>query len=106
MSKMKLLLDVVDDMRRLAESLQTVADSIEGNTDAVDQLDSQQSTPQPEKPKAPIITIDQVRAVLAEKSGQGKTKEVKALLYKYDAGKLSGVKPEDYPALMEEAQRL
>ena len=106
MSKMKLLLDVVDDMRRLAESLQTVADSIEGNTDAGDQLDSQQPTPQPEKAMDPVITIDQVRAVLAEKSGQGKTKEVKALLYKYDAGKLSGVKPEDYPALMEEAQRL
>lgn len=106
MSKMKLLLDVVDDMRRLAESLQTVADSIEGNTDAVDQLDSQQPTSQPKKPVAPVITIDQVRAVLAEKSGQGKTKEVKALLYKYDAGKLSGVKPEDYPALMEEAQKL
>ena len=105
MSKMKLLLDVVDDMRRLADSLQTVANSIAGNTDADDQLD-QQPAPQPEKPKAPVITIDQVRAVLAEKSGQGKTKEVKALLYKYDAGKLSGVKPEDYPALMEEAQKL
>ena len=105
MSKMKLLLDVVDDMRRLADSLQTVADSIAGNTDADDQLD-QQPAPQPEKPKAPVITIDQVRAVLAEKSGQGKTKEVKALLYKYDAGKLSGVNPEDYPALMEEAQKL
>ena len=105
MSKMKLLLDVVDDMRQLADSLQTVADSIAGNTDVDDQLD-QQPAPQPEKPKAPVITIDQVRAVLAEKSGQGKTKEVKALLYKYDAGKLSGVKPEDYPALMEEAQKL
>lgn len=105
MSKMKLLLDVVDDMRRLADSLQTVADSIVGNTDADDQPD-QQPAPQPEKPTTPVITIDQVRAVLAEKSGQGKTKEVKALLYKYDAGKLSGVKPEDYPALMEEAQKL
>lgn len=105
MSKMKLLLDVVDDMRRLADSLQTVADSIAGNTDADDQPD-QQPAPQPEKPKTSVITIDQVRAVLSEKSGQGKTKEVKALLYKYDAGKLSGVKPEDYPALMEEAQKL
>ncbi len=105
MTKMKLLLDVVDDMRRLADSIQTVADSIVGSTDADDQPD-QQPTPQPEKPNAPVITIDQVRAVLAEKSGQGKTKEVKALLYKYDAGKLSGVKPEDYPALMEEAQKL
>ena len=102
MSKMKLLLDVVDDMRRLADSLQSVAD---GNTDA-DNHPHQQPTSQPEKPVAPVITIDQVRAVLAEKSGQGKTKEVKALLYKYDAGKLSGVNPEDYPALMEEAQRL
>lgn len=105
MSKMKLLLDVVDDMRRLADSLQTVADSFVGSTDADDQPD-QQPAPQPEKLKAPVITVDQVRAVLAEKSGQGKTKEVKALLYKYDAGKLSGVKPEDYPALMEEAQKL
>lgn len=105
MSKMKLLLDVVDDMRRLADSLQTVADSIAGNTDADNQPD-QQPAPQFEKPKAPVITIDQVRAVLAEKSGQGKTQEVKALLYKYDAGKLSGVKSEDYPALMEEAQKL
>ena len=34
MSKMKLLLDVVDDMRRLADSLQTVADTLFGNTDA------------------------------------------------------------------------
>ena len=54
----------------------------------------------------PPITIDQVRAVLVEKNSQAKTREVKALLYKYDAGKLSNVKPEDYPALMEEAKRL
>lgn len=106
MSKMKLLLDVVDDMRRLADSLQTVADSIAGNTDAGDQQDQQQAAPQPEKAKNPAITIDQVRAVLAEKSGEGKTAEVKALLFKYDAGKLSGVKPKDYAALLEEAQRL
>ena len=105
MSKMKLLLDVVDDMRRLADSLQIVADSIVGNTDADDQPDLQPA-PQPEQPKPPVITIDQVRAVLVEKNSQGKTKEVKALLYKYDAGKLSGVKPEDYPALMEEAKKL
>ena len=42
----------------------------------------------PEKHTLPPVSIDQVRAVLAEKSGDGKTAEVKALLYKYDAGKL------------------
>ena len=103
MSKTKRLLDVVDGLRSLADSLEQVADSIQGNTPA--------APTEPEKHTEPLTppappTIDQVRAVLAEKSGQGKTKEVKALLFKYDAGKLSGVKPEDYPALMEEAQRL
>ena len=52
------------------------------------------------------ISIEMVRAVLAEKSQEGKTREVKALLMKYDAGKLSGVKPEDYEALLKEAEVL
>ena len=102
MSKIKLLLNVIEDMRRLADSLQTVADSIEENTPDTDCVEAQA----PQKHTEPPITIDQVRAVLAEKSSEGKTAEVKKLLFKYDAGKLSGVKPEDYPALLEEARKL
>lgn len=105
MSKVKLLLDVVGDMRHLADSLESVADSIAGNT-ALEEHLGQETKTQPEQVKTPTITIDQVRAVLVEKNSQGKTREVKALLYKYDAEKLSNVKPEDYPALMEEAKRL
>ena len=52
------------------------------------------------------ITIEEVRAVLADKSQNGKRKEVKDLLLKYDSGKLSGVKPEDYPALLADAEAL
>ena len=100
MSRVNLLLDVVEDMRSLADSLQSVAASNQGNTAAPEEVPTQpvDNTPQ--------ITIDQVRTLLAEKSGEGKTQAVKALLYKYDAGKLSGVKPEDYAALMEEARKL
>lgn len=54
----------------------------------------------------PSIDIETVRAVLAEKSRDGKTKEIKALLMKYDAGKLSGVNPEDYASLLSEAEAL
>lgn len=106
MSKIKLLLDVVEDMRSLADSLQSIADSLQGNTTEQTTETPKAAEVTPPKPTAPRITIDQVRAVLAEKSGEGKTAQVKALLYKYDAGKLSGVKPEDYAALMEEAQKL
>ena len=100
MSRVNLLLDVVEDMRSLADSLQSVADSIQGNTAAPEEV------PTPPVDNTPQITIDQGRMLLAEKSGEGKTQAVKALLYKYDAGKLSGVKPEDYAALMEEARKL
>lgn len=44
--------------------------------------------------------------MLAAKSQDGKRKEVKDLLLKYDSGKLSGVKPEDYPALLADAEAL
>lgn len=52
------------------------------------------------------ITIEQVRAVMSAKSDEGKTAQVKALLMKYDAGKLSGVKPEDYADLLREVEAL
>jgi len=52
------------------------------------------------------ITIEEVRAVLAAKSQDGKRREVKDLLLKYDSGKLSGVKPEDYAVLLADAEAL
>lgn len=105
MSKIKLLLDVVQDVRALADSLQAVADFIQLGTASPEETPAQPVDSTPPKHTAPQITIDQVRTLLAEKSGEDKTQAVKALLYKYDAGKLSGVKPEDYAALMEEARK-
>lgn len=52
------------------------------------------------------ISIEEIRAVLASKAQAGKRREVKELLLKYDSGKLSGVKPEDYAALMADAEAL
>lgn len=52
------------------------------------------------------ITIEQVRAVMAEKSQAGLTSKVKELLEKYGANKLSAINPDDYAALMDEAAQL
>ena len=52
------------------------------------------------------ISIEDIRAVLAAKSQEGKRKEVKDLLLKYDSGRLSGVDPKDYTALMKDAEAL
>ena len=51
-------------------------------------------------------TLEGIRALMAQKTQEGKSKEVKELVQKYGAAKLSAVKPEDYPALMQEAQVL
>ena len=52
------------------------------------------------------VAIEDVRAVMAQKTQEGKSKEIKELLQKYGAVKLSGVDPAHYPALLKEAKVL
>ena len=57
----------------------------------------------PAAPAKPVLTIEQVRAVLADKSRSGHTAEVRELLRKYGAAKLSQIDPANYGALMADA---
>ena len=56
--------------------------------------------------KEKAVAIEDVRAVMAQKTQEGKSQEIKDLLQKYGAVKLSGVNPEHYPALLKEAKVL
>ena len=71
-----------------------------GKTQKVEKQDAEKV--QQENP----ATLEGIRALMAQKTQEGKSKEIKELLQKYGAAKLSAVKPEDYPALMQEAQVL
>ena len=73
---------------------------------AKDQKDKKVELAVPAEPKKKEISIEEERAVLAAKTQAGKRREVKELLLKYDSGKLSGVKPENYAALMADAEAL
>lgn len=73
---------------------------------AKDQKDEKVEMAVPAEPEKKEISIEEVRAVLAAKIQAGKRREVKELLLKYDSGKLSGVKPENYAALMADAEAL
>ena len=57
-------------------------------------------------PAKPVLTLEQVRAVLADKSRMGFTAEIRTLLQKYGAPKLSGIDPTHYEALVAEAEVL
>lgn len=49
------------------------------------------------------ITFEEVRTRLAELSRDGKTEQVRALITKFGASKLSDIDPKDYAALMDGA---
>ena len=122
MGKVKLLLDVIGDLRSLADSLQAVADAVAEN-DASAEMTAAKEAEEKGRPKAAAkkntakktvktepeekpLTLEEVRAVLAEKSRAGHTAEVKELLNKHGADKLSEIDPAEYPALLAEAEVL
>lgn len=57
-----------------------------------------------EKPTEKSLTLEEVRAVLAEKSRAGHTAEVRDLLHRHGADRLSAVDPFEYRALLAEAE--
>ncbi len=99
------LLKIAEGFSIVAEGLRGLAKAEGGTKDKAvkaQKQDAAKAEPQQEKP----ATLEDVRAVMAQKSQDGKSKEVKGLLQKYGAAKLSAVEPEDYPALLREAQAL
>jgi len=106
MIKTKLLLNLAHDMRSLADSVQAVADVMaDKETDEPAQTETPVSAKEPEPP-VKAVTLEQVRAVLADKSQQGFTADVRTLLEKYGAPKLSQIDPASYVALMADAESL
>lgn len=100
MSRIKLLLDVVEDMRSLADSIQAVAEAMAGNEP---EAASAAENPAPPKPTIPLETL---RARLGEISRAGFTAEVHDLIQQYGATHLSKVDSQDYDALLKEAEAL
>ena len=122
MGKVKLLLDVIGDLRSLADSLQAVADAVAENDSSAEvtatkELEEKSKTKAAAKkntakktvkaePEEKLLTLEEVRAVLAEKSRAGHTAEVKELLNKHGADKLSEIDPAEYSALLADAEVL
>ncbi|WP_409226853.1 rRNA biogenesis protein rrp5 [Gudongella sp. SC589] len=102
MSKVKLLLDVVNDMRSLADSIEVVCKAMT-ESDAVPKEETATKT---ETAKSPEIPLEKVRMVLAEKSQLGFTAEVREIIGKYGADKLSAVDKAYYADILKDAEVL
>jgi hypothetical protein len=103
MSKMSELDLCVGELRNAAQSLNAVAD---GLTALFSSSQSEASVQSETKLTPKPLTLEEVRAVLAEKSRNGHTAQIRELLEKHGAAKLSKIDPQKYAALLAETEVL
>ncbi len=101
MSRIKLLLQVTEDVQALADSLKELCEVMKSG-------EYQQKEVKLEEPKVEVKkpTLVDVRTVLARKSQEGKSSEVKVLIGKYGAERLSDIKEERFAELLKDAEGL
>ena len=102
MGKISELDTAIRDLRSAAATINEVADTLAemSRTASADEAHDAAAAAEP------VLTLEQVRAVLADKSRMGFTAEIRALLRKYGSAKLSGIDPIHYTALIAEAEVL
>ena len=106
MSKMSELSTAVAELRKCGEALIGLSQSL-GNIFSGDLSVKTQPDELPgQEPVKPTVTLEEVRAVLAEKSVAGHRAEVQALIRECGADKLSAVDSTHYAALKAKAEVL
>lgn len=117
MSKMSELDDAVKELRKCGETLLGVAEALRAlfstpdepiNPDEFVEIYNPETDAEPiaPEPKDEPVTFVQLRSRLSEISHSGKTAEVKELIAKYGASKLSDIAESDYAAVLAEAEGL
>lgn len=111
MSKTKLAHDVVNDLRNLAGSIETLVLAIESNEPNAEVAAENKQSKENKKTKNSVKkvetpTLENVRAKLAALSQDGKQVQVKELITGFGANKLSDIPAEKYLELLEEAEKL
>ena len=104
MSKMVEMAQTIEDLRTAAASINAAADWLYQQFSG-DKATAPEAPAKAKKEKPKLeIKLEDVRAVLAEKSRAGHTAAVRALLQKYGAAKLSEIDPANYEALLQDAE--
>ena len=101
MSKTKLLLDVVENLRNLADNLQDLHDVMIEPSVSEEKQDKVDGSKQTLK-----VSLEEVRGLLAKKSQEGKSSEVRSLIQSYGVAKLSEINEDDYADLFKKAEVL
>ena len=100
MNKTIKLKAVIDEIGSLHQSLLNFYNALTSDQEFEVIDEPEEATP------LPSVTLEQVRAVLAEKSRMGMTAAVRNLLNEYGVEKLSALDPRHYAEILEKAKDL
>ena len=100
MSKMSEMAATIEDMRRCAAVINDAAEWLS------EQFYNSDPVAAESDPVEPELTLEAVRAVLADKSRAGFTAQIRSLLQKHGADRLSEVDPVHYKALLADSEGL
>lgn len=106
MSKMSDMSMTIEELRNAAAAINDAANWLAQQFSSDSKQQNINVAAKAEKETKPVLTLEEVRAVLADKSRAGHTAEIRELLKKYGANKLSLVDPKHYEALLQEAEVL
>ena len=106
MSKMNDMAMTIEELRNAAAAINDAANWLAQQFTSDVQQQRENITATTEEKSKPTLTLEEVRAVLADKSRAGHTAEIRELLKKYGASKLSLVDPKDYESLLRETEVL
>ena len=104
--KYQLFLDAVKIIRSLADVFEAIANTYRDVNVVEAEAKVIEAEEVKELPAEKEVSLEDVRAVLAVKSQNGMTAEVKALITKYGGSKLSDVDPKHYADLIKDAEVL
>lgn len=105
MSRIKLLLDLIGDVRTVADDLQAIADAITSDRPEADAEPVREAAPEPAaKEPEEAIRLEDVRAVLAARSRDGYAAQVRELIARYGGSKLSDIDPARYGEMLKDAE--
>ena len=106
MSKMNDMAMTIEELRNAATAINDAANWLTQQFSSDDKHQNRDIDAKQEEKMKSTLTLEEVRAVLADKSRAGHTAEIRELLKKYGASKLSLVDPKHYEALLREAEVL
>ncbi len=108
MGKVSELSLLVEELRRCGNALIGISEELKnlfsGAEEKVSEDETVEEIPAKVSKEENTLSLEDVRAVMADKSRKGYTAEVKALLTKRGVEKLSDVDPKEFAALLAEAE--